>query len=224
MGRPPTIDRKQLLEAARSLFARKGYDATTLAEIAAAVKVTPAAVLRHAGSKEKLFVESMAAGMLQLPPFFAELEAAAVAPDPRVALRRFAEQFVPFAEQRLAETISIHMHVGAKTPFAVPFDPKRKDSPPRRGIPLIERYLERAVAAGTLRLGDPRAASILFAGSLQSYAFFHQVLQVFDRPFPLDAYLDTLFEIWTVGAVVLKAGRKKKTGGKVGGRRGGKAS
>lgn len=223
MGRPPTIDRKQLLEAARTLFARKGYEATTLAEIAAAVKVTPAAVLRHAGSKEKLFVESMASGMLELPPFFAELEAADVTPDPRIALRRFAEQFVPFAEQRLAETISIHLHVGARTPFGVPFDPTSKNSPPRRGIPLIERYLKRAAKAGTLRLRDTRAAAILFAGSLQSYAFFHQILKVFDRPFPLDTYLDTLFEIWTGGAVVLGAARKK-TRSRVGGRRGSKAS
>jgi AcrR family transcriptional regulator len=221
MGRPPTIHRKQLLEAARALFARKGYEATTLAEIAAAVKVTPAAILRHAGSKEKLFVEAMASGMLELPPFFAELEAADVAPDPRVALRRFAEQFVPFAEQRLAETISIHMHVGAKTPFAVPFDPKRKNSPPRRGIPLIERYLKRAREAGTLAVPDTLAAAILFAGSLQSYAFFHQVLKVFDRPFPLDVYLDTMFEIWTRGAVVPGKVRKRSA---VGGRRGGKAS
>jgi AcrR family transcriptional regulator len=223
MGRPPTIHRKQLLDAARTLFARKGYDATTLAEIAAAVKVTPAAVLRHAGSKEKLFVESMVSGMLELPPFFAELEAAEVAPDPRVALRRFAEQFVPFAEQRLAETISVHLHTGSRTPFAVPFDPKRKDSPPRRGIPLIERYLARATKAGTLRLRDTRAAAILFAGSLQSYAFFHQVLKVFDRPFPLASYLDTLFEIWTSGAVV-PGGKKAGALSRAGGRRGGKAS
>ena len=223
MGRPPTVDRKQLLEAARALFARKGFDATTLAEIAAAVKVTPAAVLRHAGSKEKLFVESMVSGMLALPPFFAELETAEVRPDPRIALRRFAEQFVPFAEQRLAETISVHMHVGAKTPFGVPFDPRSKNSPPRRGIPVIERYLKRATEAGTLQLRDTRAAAILFAGSLQSYAFFHQVLKVFDRSFPLATYLDTLFEIWTSGAVVLTAGRKKARSG-AGGRRGGKAS
>jgi AcrR family transcriptional regulator len=220
MGRPPIINRSEMLAAARGLFARRGFEATTLAEIAGALSVTPAAVLRHCGSKEKLFVEAMRSGLIELPPFFRQLEQSDVEPDPRVALRRFAEQFVPFVGQRLSETVAVHMHAGARGPLPLPFDPRSRNSPPRRGIPIIEAFLARAVGAGTLRVRDTRAAALLFAGSLQSYAFLHQVLNVFDTPFPLALYLDTLFDVWTEGAVVVR--KRKPSPRKAGGSRRGK--
>jgi AcrR family transcriptional regulator len=213
MGRPPIIDRTLLMARARELFISRGYEATTLADVAAALRVTPAGVLRHVGSKERLFLEAMRSGPIELPPFFAELSQSPVAPDPRIALRRFAEQFVPFAQKRMAEAVALYMHAGSKIP--VPFDLRSRTSPPRRGLPIIERYFGRAAAAGTLRVRNTRAAAILFAGSLQSYAFLHQVLNVFDTPFPLDTYLDTLFDVWTSGAIAIRrSGRSaSKSGG-----------
>ena len=61
MGRPPTIQRQQLLETARRIFAQKGFEAATLADIARELSVTPAALLRHASSKQALFAQSMKA-------------------------------------------------------------------------------------------------------------------------------------------------------------------
>jgi AcrR family transcriptional regulator len=204
MGRPPRIDRAHLLDKARELFSSRGFEGTTLADIATALGVTPAGVLRRVGTKEQLFVEAMGSGLVELPPFFAELDQAPVEPDPRLALRRFAEQFVPFGQERMAEAIAVYMHAGSRMPIPIRFDPKSKTSPPLRGFPIIERYFARAAAAGTLKVRDVRAATILFAGSLHSYAFLHQVLNVFDTPFPLASYLDTLFDVWTGGAIAIR--------------------
>ena len=59
MGRPPTITRDQILEASRRRFAETGFGATTLADIAGELHVTPAAVLRHFASKDALFDAAM---------------------------------------------------------------------------------------------------------------------------------------------------------------------
>lgn len=49
--------RGALLEAAHTRFARQGYDATTLRQIAGDVGVDAALVIRYFGSKESLFIE-----------------------------------------------------------------------------------------------------------------------------------------------------------------------
>ena len=48
--------------AAGELFASRGYSNTTIRDIAATAEVDPALVIRHFGSKEKLFIETMQTG------------------------------------------------------------------------------------------------------------------------------------------------------------------
>lgn len=47
--------RLQILEVAKTLFARKGYDGTTTREIALAAKVNEAIIFRHFPTKEELY-------------------------------------------------------------------------------------------------------------------------------------------------------------------------
>jgi AcrR family transcriptional regulator len=53
-GSPDTRD--AILAAARRRFATRGYDATTLRDVAARAKVDPALVIHYFGTKEGLFV------------------------------------------------------------------------------------------------------------------------------------------------------------------------
>jgi AcrR family transcriptional regulator len=50
--------RAAILEAARTLFAERGYEATTVREIALAAGADPALVIRYFGNKEELFVRA----------------------------------------------------------------------------------------------------------------------------------------------------------------------
>ncbi|MGH3950215.1 MAG: TetR family transcriptional regulator [Pseudonocardiaceae bacterium] len=61
-GRRPgqTETREQILAAARSLFAEQGYDATTIRSIAAEAGVNPALIHHFFGSKDHVFVSSLA--------------------------------------------------------------------------------------------------------------------------------------------------------------------
>ncbi|HYG96628.1 MAG TPA: helix-turn-helix domain-containing protein, partial [Solirubrobacterales bacterium] len=48
--------RARILDAAEGRFARRGYDATSLAEIAAAADISKAVVYEHFGSKTELYI------------------------------------------------------------------------------------------------------------------------------------------------------------------------
>jgi AcrR family transcriptional regulator len=60
MGGARGRSRDAVFQAAATLFADKGYTNTSIREIAQRASVDPAIVMRHFGSKERLFVESMA--------------------------------------------------------------------------------------------------------------------------------------------------------------------
>jgi len=197
MGRPPTINRERLIDTARRVFAAKGFAATTLADIAGELKVTPAAILRHVDSKQALFGLAMQSGMLLDPPnCILELPHIDAGTDPRVVLRRIAQEFVPFIQQVLATRIVVAMHA---TSVVLPFDPEA-DNPPRRGLKIVADYFRRAAEAGVLRISDPHAAALLFMGSLQGYVLSHTVLKIVP-PVPLNDYIDALLELWTSGAI-----------------------
>src|SRR5215472_17491722 len=70
--------RHAILDAARALFAERGYNAATIRGIAAAAGVDPALVHHYYGTKEKLFAAAM-----QLPVVPSEYIGAALAPAAR---------------------------------------------------------------------------------------------------------------------------------------------
>lgn len=50
--------RASILESARALFAERGYEGTTVRDVASAAAVDPALVMRYFGNKEELFVRA----------------------------------------------------------------------------------------------------------------------------------------------------------------------
>jgi AcrR family transcriptional regulator len=67
-------DRKgQLLEEAARLFGARGYDKTSMRDIASAFGILPGSLYHHFGSKEELFIAVYAAGVTQ---FIAAVERA----------------------------------------------------------------------------------------------------------------------------------------------------
>lgn len=202
MGRPPRISREQILDAARRAFAERGFDSTTLADIAGGLKVTPAAILRHFKSKQALFTAAMSARDLMLPQPVIELAGLEGSEDPRIVLRRFAEQFIPFMQSVIGAAIAVQMHMRARqTTFVVPFDTSADDTLPRRGLRILAAYFQRAMDAKVIRKSDPRALALLFVGHLQSYVLIHEVLRV-EPVYPLDRYLDALIDLWVGGAIL----------------------
>lgn len=203
MGRPPRIRRNEILEAARREFGEKGFEATTLADIARQLGVTPAAILRHFDSKQALFRESMRS-TFELPQCVLDLQKADASADPRLILRDFAEQWVQFARKTISQSIALRLHEQSRRTIILPFEPGAADNPARRGLPIITDYFRRANRAGVIRVQDPRAAALIFMSSLVGYVFIHEVIRGLPRPYPLADYLDALFDLWSHGAIALK--------------------
>lgn len=211
MGRPPTINRDQLLDRARRIFAAKGFAATTLADIAAELRVTPSAILRHATSKEALFRAAMeTAEGVQPPKCILDLATTSTKEDPREVLRRVAAGFIPFVQGMISTRLVMAMHANSyRTSVVLPFDAGGDDSPPRRGLRIVVDYFERAAKAGLLRVPDPPAAALLFMGSLQGYVLTQHVLKV-GPAVPVSEYIDALIDLWCEGAIVGGTRARKK--------------
>src|SRR6476659_3773115 len=163
MGRRPKVTREDVLLAARAAFAERGFEGTTLAAIAARLDVSPAALLRHAASKEELFSAAMAAGQGEIRIPFAFLAETTGEEDPREILRRVGKCFIPFIEQKLGETLASFMRSKseeARGMIPLPFDVDARPTPPQRALALIEEYFRRAHAAGRLDLPDTKAAAM----------------------------------------------------------------
>jgi AcrR family transcriptional regulator len=204
MGRPPRITRAQILDAARDAFAQRGFEAATLADIAAALKVSPAAILRYFKTKQELFAAAMSSRDIAWPEPISELAGVEPDADPRVVLRRFAEQMVPLLQSVIGSAIAVEMHARSqRTTLVVPFDTAAKETPPRRGLRILSNYFQRAMNTGRIRMThkmEPDALALLFIGQLQSYVLLHEVLKL-TPVYPLDLYLDALIDLWVNGAI-----------------------
>ncbi len=210
MGRSARVTREQVLAAAREAFVERGYEGATLAAIGARLQVSPAAVLRHAPSKQALFLAAMGQAEIETAPlgFLDRLDGSE---DPRGVLRRAAETLVPFLESRIAEVVARWVYfkrVPGVGPLPLPFDPAARPTPPQRTLRSLEEYLRHARRKGRVRVRDCRAAALSFLATLHSYVFLRHVMDVPEEPMALARYLDTVLEVWTRGAIV--AGREDR--------------
>jgi AcrR family transcriptional regulator len=96
MGRPPRITRDQVLSQAREAFAERGFHGTTLADIGARLGVSPAAVLRHARTKQELFSLALETDQEAEPVPGDFLASTPTSQDPARVLRRLARELGPF--------------------------------------------------------------------------------------------------------------------------------
>ncbi|HVQ54900.1 MAG TPA: helix-turn-helix domain-containing protein [Thermoanaerobaculia bacterium] len=210
MGRTARVNRGQVLSAAREAFVERGYEGATLAEIAGRIGVSPAALLRHAPTKRDLFVACMGEGEPETMPF-AFLEEMDGSEDPRRVLRRAAESIIPFLESKLRQVVARWVYfkrVAGVGLMPLPFDPASRPTPPQKNMKYLEDYMRRAARRGRLRIADPSAAALAFLATIHSYVFLQHVMEVLEKPMPLERYLETVLDIWTRGAIVTR--RKKR--------------
>ena len=210
MGRTARVNRGQVLSAAREAFVERGYEGATLADIAGRIGVSAAALLRHAPTKRDLFVACMGEGEPETMPL-AFLEEMDGSEDPRRVLRRAAETIVPFLESKMRQIVARWVYfkrVPGVGRMPLPFDPAARPTPPQKNLKYLEGYMRRAARRGRLRIDDPSAAALSFLATLHSYVFLQHVMEVLEKPMPLERYLETVLDIWTRGAIV--TGRKTR--------------
>ncbi|RYZ07109.1 MAG: TetR/AcrR family transcriptional regulator [Myxococcales bacterium] len=173
--------RQAILAAARQLFAKQGYEATTVREVAERAQIDPAMVIRYFGSKDGLFAQA-ASVELQLPS-----AAHIAAPDiGRALLEHFLEIWEGAASKQgmavLLRSAASNSYAATKMREAflaqvMPFITALGDpaTAPRRAGPVATQLLGLAVCRYVLKLPPvvelSRAELVAALGpTLQRYA------------------------------------------------------
>ncbi len=185
--------RRQLLEVAIDLFARKGFDGTTTKEIAAAAGVTEAIIFRHFATKTDLHAAILdyRCGTGSVDNWLVELEALTQADDDEGLIRflvtniirhlredpRF-ERLLLFAALEGNELALLH-HTRTKLPV----------------VEKLVAYIARRQAAGAMRSGDPFVILLALAGIPQFYALQKYVYQSAMAAGPDEQVVETFVRI-----------------------------
>ena len=157
----PGHDRSEVLDAAVALFIRKGYDATSIEDIAKALGVTKSAIYHHVASKEQLLADALDDAMDELD---AIVQAATKAEGPaaqrlRDVVRRSVEVLVA---HQPAVTLLLRVHGNSETELAALARRRRID---RRLAGLVREAVEEGALRGDL---DPDLVSRLMFGMVNS--------------------------------------------------------
>jgi AcrR family transcriptional regulator len=150
-----------VLSAAVALFIRKGYDATSIDDIAKSLGVTKSAVYHHVTSKEQLLSEALDEALDELDN---TVDAAAKASGPasqrlRDVVRRSVEVLVA---HQSAVTLLLRVHGNSETELAALTRRRRIDR-------ALAALVKEAVDEGALRSDlDPDVLSRLMFGMVNS--------------------------------------------------------
>jgi AcrR family transcriptional regulator len=168
--------RQQIIDGALQVFARKGFEKATNKDIAEAAGInSPGLIYHYFKDKSDLLQKVMEqrSPALRLLANPAEFEALMSRP-PREALTTLARAFLEILENRTAVTV-LKLMIGeaARRP---PVAAMISRFGPQRGLPLIARYLEGQMEAGTMRRMHPEAAARAFIGPLVAYIVTTELL------------------------------------------------
>ena len=153
--------RHKILDAARELFVNRGYEATTMREIARRIEYTPTAIYHHFRSKEALLFELCETDFGALARVFRE---AAQTPDPIERLDRIGDAYVQFA---LTHPMHYQLLFMTRRPPMDSLNDGIAADPGERAYALLRRACADAISAGRFRpeYDDPdEVAQILWSG------------------------------------------------------------
>lgn len=173
-GRPKDPEKRQaILDAAKRLFARHGYEGSSMDAIAAEAGVSKLTVYSHFTDKDTLFFETIKAHCeAQMPStlFLADLKGPL-----RKQMLAIARHF--FRLITSDEAIALHRLMTAQPSPSAKLGQLFWDAGPRQVQQAFERFLAAEVAAGQLEIPDlHRAASQFFCllkGELHAKMMFN---------------------------------------------------
>jgi AcrR family transcriptional regulator len=121
-GRPPgrTAPRAAILRAAAGLFAARGYDGTSLNDIAAQVGLTKAGLYHYFASKHEIFDRIILQLLAEMQAEVSAAVAAAAAAGPEARLAAFMRGHADFLARHLAEFRTLF---GGRGGAAAPYTP-----------------------------------------------------------------------------------------------------
>ena len=159
--------RQRILDAAREMFVRHGYDATTMRAIAERIEYTPTAIYHHFKNKEALLAELCAADFRALAAAFQKIGRIE---DPIERLRRSGRAYVQFG---LDHPMQYQLMFMTQRPTEVD-DQIHSDNPSESAYAFLQQTCADAIATGKVR-EDYRDANEL---ALMAWSSLHGMLSL----------------------------------------------
>ena len=172
-GRPKDLSkRRAILDAAKGLFLRNGYDGSSMDAIAAEAGVSKLTVYNHFTDKETLFSAAIEAKCEeQLPELLFEL------PDDvplESQLVEIARGFLTLVNSR--ESVEMHRMMMSLASQGSKLSQMFYEAGPKRIQEEMEVLLHKAAKRGLLRLDDPHLAADHFFSLLKGGAHFRLLI------------------------------------------------
>lgn len=161
---------RAILETAARVICLKGYEGTSMQEIAQACDLTKAGLYHHIQSKENLLLAIMDYGM----DLFEEqvLSQVSSIPDPVLRLKACMARNIKLVTRGWSKeiTIILHEHATLHGPAAAQINVRKK-----RYVRFLEGSFQEAVDKGLIRPVNPQVAAFSFLGMvLWIYKWFKQ--------------------------------------------------
>jgi AcrR family transcriptional regulator len=163
--------RQRILDAARDMFVRKGYDATTMRAIADRIEYTPTAIYHHFRNKEALLTELSTSDFRALAAAFQRIGRIE---DPVERLGRICDAYVRFALEHPMQYQLMFMtrqpNVGAKKALV-------RGDPGQDAYAFLRDACAAAIASGHLRpeFADPDELAQILWSSVHGLLALHIV-------------------------------------------------
>ena len=139
--------RTRIMDAARDLFAREGYDAVSMRRLAEAIEYSPTAIYVHFEDKQDLLLQICQCDFLSMAEGMTDLQKVA---DPVERIRRMGSAYIRFGVEH-----PNHYRLMFMTPVEFPPDAAAKDpnkgNVDRSSYALLRRTCEEAIERGRIR-------------------------------------------------------------------------
>lgn len=196
MARPVSISNDQILEAARNVFLREGFGASTSA-IARAAGVSEGSLFKRFGSKDDLFHAALKIPRVDLKSV---LDGRVGQGDVRDTLRRVAVRLLEFFEELMPTVMTLWRR---HAPDMKALWRSQEDPQPLRILRDLAGYIEAEVKLGRMAPVDAGLMARIMVGSTHHYVFLGQVgLEV---PMNREAYAHHLVEMLWRGVAPAEA-------------------
>jgi len=165
--------RRQILDAAQQVFAAKGFEGTSIKDLAQAAQISPGLLYWYFKDKTDLLVSLMTE---RIDTAFGRLPASVSfdAP-PEEFLPQFARFYIGIFEQPM--NAALFKIVITSTPSFPPAIRQVQAGVVNRVLSTVQGYFQRQIEAGRVRPCNTEAATRTFMGSVGAFLLLRHILQ-----------------------------------------------
>jgi AcrR family transcriptional regulator len=186
--------REELIDAALTTFARRGYHATSLKEIAAAAGVTDGLLIHYFGTKLNL-LRAVLAERQSLAETIERIVEEAPDDDAAAALRHVVAGWLAALQNRQRSLIGILISEARANPEVA----EALTAHSYRTLQPTERLLARLAARGLIRDEHLPVAARMLQWSVVWYSFWREIAPAESQPPEMEEWIDGLTSILLSG-------------------------